>query len=138
MTFLKYSRKIDIKINKKRDMKNLKIVLASLLVGGLIGLSSCTKDEALTIVEQDVFLGTFESNGGCIPERTWDITITKFEGGDIYEFRCKTDTGFETRRYPLVSDEDDVFTISVTSPSTIFMSSDWVAFRCSTYLTKVN
>ena len=36
-------------------MKNLKIVLVSLLVGGLICLSSCSKDEALTIVEQDVF-----------------------------------------------------------------------------------
>lgn len=51
MIFLKYSHKIDIKINKKRDMKNLKIVLAGLLVGGLIGLSSCSKDEVVEPIE---------------------------------------------------------------------------------------
>ena len=39
----------------------------------------------------------------------------------------------------VVSEEDaTIFDISVTSPSTIFMSSDIPAFRCNTYLTKVN
>ena len=114
-------------------MKNL----LKLLLVGLVVLTSCKKDEPLEL-NTDVFLGTFESNGGCIPDRTWDITITKYEGVDIYQFVCKTDTGFETRRYSLVSDDDDIFDILVTSPSTIFMSSDDVVFRCNTYLTKVN
>jgi len=115
-------------------MKNL---LKVLLVG-LVFLTSCSKDEILEPQNQDVFLGTFESNGGCIPERTWDITITKYQGKDIYEFRCKTATGFETRRYSVVSGDNDIFDILVTSPSTIYMSSDIPAFRCSTYLTKIN
>jgi len=114
-------------------MKNL---LKVLLVG-LVVLTSCEKDEPLEL-NTDVFLGTFESNGGCIPNRTWDITITKYQEKDIYEFRCETATGFETRRYPVVSDDNDIFDILVTSPSTIFMSSDWSSFRCNTYLTKVN
>lgn len=114
-------------------MKNL---LKVLLVG-LVVLTSCEKDESLEL-NTDVFLGTFESNGGCIPDRTWDITITEYLGSRIYEFRCETATGFETRRYPVVSDDNDIFDILVTSPSTIFMSSDMAAFRCNTYLTKVN
>ncbi len=115
-------------------MKNL----IKVLVVGLVLFTSCNKDEVSEPQNQDVFLGTFESNGGCIPERTWDITITEYAGSRIYEFRCKTATGFETRRYPVVSDEDDIFNISITSSSTIYMSSDMDAFRCSTYLTKVN
>jgi len=114
-------------------MKNL---LKALIVG-LVVLTSCEKDETLEL-NTDVFLGTFESNGGCIPERTWEITITKYADTDVYEFRCKTDTGFETRRYALVQGDTDIFNISVTSPSTIFMTSDRPAFRCNTYLTKVN
>ena len=114
-------------------MKNL---LKVLLVG-LVVLTSCEKDEPLEL-NTDVYLGTFESNGGCIPERTWDITITEYLGSRIYQFRCETATGFETRRYPVVSDDNDIFDILVTSPSTIFMSSDWSSFRCNTYLTKVN
>ena len=115
-------------------MKNL----IKVLVVGLVLFTSCNKDEVSEPQNQDVFLGTFESNGGCIPERTWDITITEYAGSRIYEFRCETSTGFETRRYPVVSDEDDIFNISITSSSTIYMSSDMAAFRCSTYLTKVN
>jgi len=114
-------------------MKNL----LKVLVVGLVVLTSCEKDEPLEL-NTDVFLGTFESNGGCIPERTWDITITEYLGSRIYEFRCETATGFETRRYPVVSDGNDIFDILVTSPSTIFMTSDRPAFRCNTYLTKVN
>lgn len=115
-------------------MKNL----LKVLVVGLVVLTSCSKDEVVNPLEQDVFLGTFESSGGCIPNRTWEITITKYNGERIYEFRCKTATGFETRRYAVVSDEDDIFTIDLTTSSTIYMYSEKPAFRCSTYLTKVN
>ena len=114
-------------------MKNL----LKVLIVGLVVLTSCEKDEPLEL-NTDVFLGTFESNGGCIPDRTWEITITKYEGVSIYEFRCKTDTGFETRRYGLEKEDATIFDITVTSPSTIFMTSDIPAFRCNTYLTKVN
>ena len=111
--------------------------LLKVLVVGLVVLTSCNKEE-VEPKNKDVVLGTFESTGGCIPNRTWEITITKYNNERIYEFRCKTATGFETRRYAVVSDEDDIFTIDLTTSSTIYMYSEKPAFRCSTYLTKVN
>ena len=115
-------------------MKNL----IKVLVVGLVLFTSCNKEEETTPQNTDVFLGTFESNGGCIPNRIWDITITEYQGVEVYEFRCETSTGFETRRYGVAKEDATYFDIVVTSSSTIYMSSDIPAFRCSTYLTKVN
>ena len=114
-------------------MKNL----LKVLVVGLLVLTSCNKDESANPLEQDVFLGTFESTGGCIPNRVWEITITNYMDVMVYQFRCETASGFETRRYKVFTDEDDIFDVVVQSPTVIHMTSDKPAFRCVTHLNKV-